>query len=315
MNSLKVKKPNFTKEVVLSAEELQLADKIQKLIDDTNATQLINAWEIGKLITEAYGDQKDYGSGQMENIAKRLNRSVKTLYRYKQMSELFDKESIDMLAKGKFSTPYSLVRAYGKKGAKKFMEIYQKATSLDDFKVRLEEQWPKSKTEKQTGTSEATVELFDNNTEESGDHSKIETDCEKSPAGDNSPTSSEKGLSPDPIEQTDDTPIDVKSDPKAFMDNCIKKLAGSALGINPLERKQAESPQDILETCLKGSSETNDDFEYIAKSELDKIRKENDDLKLENHRLRKDKEYLEQTIENLSKEYETQLIQNELVAA
>jgi len=43
MNSLKVKKPNFTKEVVLSAEELQLADKIQKLIDDTNATQLINA--------------------------------------------------------------------------------------------------------------------------------------------------------------------------------------------------------------------------------------------------------------------------------
>jgi len=129
----------------LSSEERQLVDAIQERINDTNAIQLIKYREIGKLIDDAYGDQKDYGSSKMDKIAKLVGKSPKTLYGYWKFYKDFDKNRIEILARQKFPIRYTLLRVYGSIGADKFMEIYEEATSLNDFKAKVRAQWSERK--------------------------------------------------------------------------------------------------------------------------------------------------------------------------
>jgi len=108
---------------------------------------------------------------------------------------------------------------------------------------------------------------------------------------------------------------DGNSDPTDGIYDFIKQEAGSAVEIDQPESEKGKTPSDTLHGSHEKPSENFDEMVWIAKSELALLREENKDLKLQNSRLRKDKEHLEQTIVTLSNGYEDQLRENELAAA
>lgn len=174
----------------LSAEDRQLVNEIQKHIDKTNSTQLICNYEIGKLINDAYGEQKIYGSGQVERIAEQVGKAPSTLYGYLGLAQDYTEENIQTLADGKFSTPYKLLRAYKKFGSNEIMQIHDEVDSLNEFKAKLKARWLELKAQKNDDHPELTVDPQDG--EGDGDDDKGPDDTatpenENSPRGENSP--------------------------------------------------------------------------------------------------------------------------------
>jgi hypothetical protein len=192
----------------LSPEELEFANAIQELINDTNATQLINNWKIGKLVEDAYGE-KNYGRAQMKKIAKYLNTAPSTLYGFKKLHERFSFENIKKLAKGKFSTPHMYLKAYGAIGQDEIMRIFndRHVQTLDAFRDRLKKQWCEFKAGKRKAKLEPTEDIPD-----TPDNPDNEANADTTEKGNQiylireNSAASDKGQSPDPGEQPNETP-------------------------------------------------------------------------------------------------------------
>ncbi len=178
-----------------SAEDLQLINEIQKQIDKTDSTQLVCNYEIGKLIEEAYGAKKNYGSGQIERIAEQVGKAPSTLYGYLGTAQDYTRSDIQILAYEKFATPYKLLKAYKKLGPDEIMRVYDEVDSLNEFKAKLKARWLELKAQKNNEHPEPTVNPPQagegDGDDEKGPDDTATPDNENSPRGENSPLSEE----------------------------------------------------------------------------------------------------------------------------
>lgn len=341
--------------IELSAEELQLAGEIQKKFDETNATQLINNYEIGKLIHEAYGQEKKYGSGQIEKIAKHLGKGESTLYGFWKLYQNFSESNIEKLAKEKFSTPYKCLKVFGTIGADEIMKIYEEVDTLPEFKERLKAQWNELKAKREDSDPEpnAGIPDSDTDTEEMCDGGTTDKDHQNYPQGefslppedepstgsiektnekpskdydDEEPESGdtpdvETSPSSDPYmkpESDEETSKDIRRNLEAYENTDVKKNAGSAVEKTQPPSNDGDSPLKTLEDEHDAQEIPEEELVYIAKSELEKlqrIQKEYDALKSENDFLRNENNNLKRKIKNLSEEPEGQKAEGELEPA
>jgi|GEM_PF-5580081 len=199
----------------LSAEELQLINEIQKQIDKTNSTQLICNYEIGKLINDAYGDQKEYGNSRLEKIAEYIGKAPTTLYGYWGLFKDYTEDEIHILAHKKFAAPYKLLRDYRKLGRDVIMLVHEEAESLKDFKVRLNACRLALKDPKNNEHLEPTVEPQageGDGDDEKGPDDTATPDNENSPRGENLPLSEEDPSSAPSTPPDEKSPQDQNND-------------------------------------------------------------------------------------------------------
>ncbi len=327
----------------LSYEEKELAAEIQKRIDNTNTTQLINNWEIGQLIEKAYGKKKNYGTRQIEKIANHLGGSPNTLYGYWRLAKNYGMSDIHVLAHGKFSTPYKLLKSFGSIGRYEFMRIYEKVDTLKEFKDELKERWVELKAAKEIEKAASQKDTSDDKaqpakgttpheiaTEDGGEKFSPGTNSDldqkedgaadpdkaeevrqvepvKNPEGENEVGVEEPIPSDEDSVAPDDT--DEGYNPDATNIDAIKKAIGAAAKIE--SPTPAEPSGSTFEDTLKGQackslSESDEGILDLASAmeKLAQLESENEQLKSENEALRDENELLKQTVKELEAQSE-----------